>query len=160
MGLSLNVALGSVSESMKHRIYVPLDSKAASLREIDATAAGDGRFRIVGRPAPGERLQFKSGEVVECEIRRLPTGAQALVAIRSMFADPEYRKRRNTFAVCGVLMGGIVGAVVALWMDPSLVFAGGGFVIGAIVFGYCSVRWGDDAWDFLSHLLKWDRRSL
>lgn len=145
---------------MKHRIFVPLDSKAASLREIDATAAGDGCFRIVGRAVPGERLQFNAGEIVECEIRRLPTGAQALVAIRSVSADPEYRKRRNLFAVFGALVGGVVGAIAALWIDLSTIFAASGFVIGAIVFGFCSVRWGDDAWMILSRLLSWDQGSL
>ena len=142
---------------MKHRIFVPLDSKAASLREIDAIAAGDGRFRVVGRAAPGERLRFKTGEIVECEIRRLPTGAQALIAIRSVSADPEYRKRRNIFAVLGVLFGGFVGALLGVSIDMTLVSAICGSVTGAIVFGFCSVRWGDDAWVFLSKLLSWDR---
>ena len=143
---------------MKHRIFVPLDSKAASLREIDATAAGEGRFRIVGRAAPGERLQFERGEIVECEIRRLPTGAQALVAIRSVSADPEYRKRRTMFAMFGLLVGGVVGAMLATWIEVSTNFAATGFGIGAIVFGICSVRWGDDAWVILSKLLTWDHR--
>ena len=142
---------------MKHRIFVPLDSHAASLREIDATAAGDGRFRIVGRAAAGERLRFKTGEIVECEIQRLPTGAQALVAVRSVSADPEYRKRRTMFLVLGVLFGGFVGALVVGSIDMSLGAAIFGFVTGAIVFGFCSARWGDDAWVILSKLLSWDR---
>lgn len=139
---------------MKHPIHVPLDSKAGSLREIDATPAGEGRFRIVGRAAPDERLRFKTGEIVECEIQRLPTGAQALVAVRSVSADPEYRKRRTMFAVLGVLMGGVVGAIGGLWIDLSIIFAASGFAIGAVVFGFCSVRWGDDAWVILGKLLS------
>lgn len=143
---------------MKHGIFVPLAGNPDALREIDATPAGDGRFRIVGLAAAGDHLQFTSGEIVECEIRRLPTGKNALVAVRSVSADPEYRKRRNMFAVLGVLMGGVVGALIALSFVVSTVSAASGAVVGAIVFGFCSVRWGDDAWVILSTILSGKRR--
>jgi len=31
-----------------------------------------------------------------------------------------------------------------------------GFFLGAVIFGYCSVRWGDSAWDVLSRMLRWE----
>jgi hypothetical protein len=135
---------------MKHRILVPLFGDSASLREVDGVAVGDGQFRIVGRPPSVERLQFKSGEIVECEIRRLPKGSQALVAIRSVSADPEFRKRRNVFAVCGAIVGGFVGTLIALQFILSTTSAATGFLLGALAFGFCSVRWGDAAWETLS----------
>jgi hypothetical protein len=135
---------------VKHRIRIPLEGNTSSSREVDATPAGDGRFRIVGSVPRGARLQYRRGETVECEIRRLPDGSQALVAIRSMSADPEFRKRRNVYAVCGAIVGGVIGVVLALQFWFSLMSSAVGLLIGAVVFGFCSVRWGDGAWDALS----------
>lgn len=140
---------------MKHRIFIPLASDTAALREADAVPAGEGQFRITGAAPNGERLQFQRGEIVECEIRELPGGRKDLVAVRSVSADPEFRKRRNVFAICGAIVGGIVGAVFTLQFDLSMDSAAAGFLIGAVVFGYCSARWGDAAWDKLSGLFDW-----
>lgn len=137
---------------MKHRISVPLDGNSASLWEVDATAAGDGQFRIAGNVPRGMRLQYQPGEIVECEIRRLPNGSQALVAVRSVSADPEFRKRRNVYAVLGVIVGGVVGTLVAFQFDMSSTSAAWGFGAGAIVFGFFSARWGDSAWEILTKL--------
>jgi hypothetical protein len=141
---------------MQHRIYVPLASNSESLREVDAIPAGDGQFRIVGAAPPGEPPRFKRGETVECEIRALPDGKKGLVAIRSMSADPEFRKRRNMFAISGALVGGVLGASAALCFEASAKAAGIGFIAGAVFFAYCSVRWGDSAWDVLSRLFRWE----
>jgi len=140
---------------MKHRIFIPLASDAAVLREVDAVPAGEGRFRITGAAPNGERLQFERGEIVECEIHAVPGGRKELVAIRSVSAEPEFRKRRNVFAVCGALVGGIVGAVFTLQVDLSIDSAAMGFLVGAVVFGFCSARWGDAAWDTLSRMFDW-----
>src|SRR5262245_48932120 len=101
---------------MRHRIHVPLLDDPAELREWDAEPAGDGQFRLVGRAPTQESLRFKRGETVECEIRALPGGAKGLVAIRSVSAEPEFRKKRNVFAVLGALVGALVGALAALWI--------------------------------------------
>jgi len=29
-----------------------------------------------------------------------------------------------------------------------------GLVFGALIFGYCSARWGDEAWEILSHMVR------
>ncbi len=138
---------------MRHRIYVPLDTDRASLREVEAVAAGDARFRLVGNLPQGEQAQFKRGEIVECEIRALPGGKNGLVAFRSVSADPEFRKRRNIYAVCGAIFGGGFGAVLALWFETTAISAACGFVLGAVGFGFCSVRWGDAAWEVLAGLV-------
>lgn len=138
---------------MRHRIFVPLLSDSAELRELDAVPAGEGTFRIVGSPPRGERLQFKRGEIVECDIRTLPAGMKGLVAIRSVSADPEFRKRRNVYAVCGAMVGAIVGTAAAFQFDVSARSAIVGAVSGAVIFAYCSVRWGDSAWDALRRIL-------
>jgi hypothetical protein len=94
---------------VRHPIFVPLVADASSLREVEATPAGDGQFRIVGDLPRNEPLQFKRGEIVECEIRTLPGGSKGLVAIRSVSADPEFRKRKGVFAVLGAIVGGLLG---------------------------------------------------
>jgi hypothetical protein len=138
---------------VRHRIFVPLDADPTALREVEATPAGDGQFRLVGPMPRNERLQFKRGEIVECEIRKLPGGSQGLVAVRSASADPEFQKRRNVFAILGGIVGGILGLVVALCFETTASAAALGFASGAVVFGFCSVRWGDSAWVFLSHIV-------
>lgn len=138
---------------MRHRIFVPLEEDPTSLREVEATPAGDGQFRIVGAMPRNEPMQFKRGEVVECEIRKLPGGSQGLVAVRSASADPEFQKRRNVFAVLGGIVGGILGVAFALWFETTATSAAIGFASGALIFGFSSVRWGDSAWMFLSHIV-------
>ena len=139
---------------MRHRIFVPLAADSTSLREVDATPAGDGQFRIVGPLPPNESLQFKRGEIVECEIRKLPGGSKGLVAVRSASADPEFQKRRNVFAILGGMVGGILGLAIALWFETTMTSAALGFTSGAVIFGFCSVRWGDSAWMLLSHIVR------
>lgn len=139
---------------MRHPIFIPLDSDPSSLREVEATPAGDGQFRIAGVMPRDEPLQFKRGEIVECEIRTLPGGSKGLVAIRSVSADPEFRKRRGVFAILGAIVGGLLGAVVALSIDATSMAAGLGLAFGALIFGYCSARWGDAAWEILSHMVR------
>jgi hypothetical protein len=117
--------------------------------------AGDGCFRLVGA-APAEPLQFKRGEIVECTIRTLPNGKKGLVATNSISADPEFRKRRNVFATLGALVGAVIGLAVALWFfRTTLSNAAIGAGIGAVTFGFCSVRWGDAAWEILGNILRW-----
>ncbi len=136
---------------MRHKIHVPLLADPSVLRESDAVPAGEGCFRLAA--SQGERLLFKRGEIVECDIRTLPGGSKGLVAIRSISADSEFRKRRNTFAVCGAVIGALFGAVVALEVGASLLAVAIAGVLGAATFAYCSVRWGDPAWKLLFQLL-------
>ena len=136
---------------MRHRIYVPLFDDPAVLGESDAVPVGEGCFRIAG--SQGARLLFKRGDIVECDIRTLPSGSKGLVAIRSMSADPEFKKRRNVFAVCGALVGAAIGVLVAFEISSSLLAVAIGGVLGAAIFAYCSVRWGDAAWWLLVQIL-------
>lgn len=138
---------------MRHRIFIPLEADPNSLREVEATPAGDGQFRIVGAMPRNEPMQFKRGEVVECEIRKLPGGSKGLVAVRSASADPEFQKRRNVFAILGGIVGGILGVAIALSFETTGTSAAVGFASGALIFGFSSVRWGDSAWMFLSHIM-------
>ncbi len=140
---------------MRHRIFVPLVTDPESLREVEAVAAGDGQFRLVGSSSQTDPVQFKRGETVECEIRTLANGSKGLVAIRSMSADPEFRTRRNIFAVFGAIVGGILGAAIGFWIDTSGASAAVGLLVGAVIFSFSSARWGDDAWVTLSRLLRW-----
>jgi hypothetical protein len=137
---------------MRHRIHVPLLSDPKVYRESDAVPAGDGRFRLVGGVKNGEPLQYRSGEIVECSILTLPNGSKGLVATRSVSADPEYRSRRTVYAVSGAIVGAVLGALLTLCFDWSLTLAAVGAAIGAPTFAFCSVRWGDEAWDVLSRL--------
>lgn len=139
---------------MRHRIFVPLLGDPTSLREVEATPAGEGRFRLVGAMSRSEPMQFKRGEIVECEIRTLPAGSRGLVAVRSVSGDAEFRKRRNVFAVLGAIVGGIFGTAIALWFETTANSAALGFAAGAVVFGFCSARWGDAAWEILSRLVR------
>lgn len=138
---------------MRHRIHVPLLSNPAVYREADAHAAGEGRFRLAGGKARAEALQFRPGEVVECSIQTLPDGSKGLVATRSVSADPEYRSRLKVFGVSGAIVGAVLGAAVALSLDLSSLAMAIGAVVGAPIFAYCSVRWGDSAWESLVRVL-------
>jgi hypothetical protein len=122
------------------------------LGESEAVAAGDGRFRLVGSAAQ-DRLLFKRGELVECDIRTLPGGSKGLVAVRSVSADPEFQKTRTVFTVCGALVGAIFGASLALWIETSFASVAIGAVAGAVLFALCSRRWGDAAWEILGRVL-------
>jgi hypothetical protein len=140
---------------MRHRILVPLAADSSSFREVEAIPAGDGAFRIVGATPREGPLQFKRGEIVACEIQRLAGGSQGLVAIRSVSADPEFRKRRSLFAVLGAIVGGVFGAALAMWIRTTGASAALGFLAGAAIFGFSSARWGDSAWMILSWLTRW-----
>lgn len=140
---------------MRHRIFVPLLSDPAILRESEALPAGEGRFRLVGNAPHGERLQYKSGEIVECSICALPDGSKGLVATRSISADPEYRSRRKVYAVLGAIVGAVFGAAFALWIAVSATSVLIGATLGALTFAICSARWGDAAWEALSRLVGW-----
>ena len=139
---------------MKFPIHVPLRSNRESLREVDAEPVGDGRFRLTGRAARGELLRFKSGQIVECEARRLPDGSNGLVAVRAVSEDPEFRKRRKIYAVLGALVGGVFGAAYALWFSLTPASFAIGALLGAIAFAFCSARWGDAAWEILSRIVR------
>jgi len=52
------------------------------------------------------------------------------------------------------IVGGLLGAVVALWIETTAISAVLGLVFGALIFGYCSARWGDEAWEILSHMVR------
>jgi hypothetical protein len=136
---------------MKHRIHVPSLHDPETLLEVDAEPEGEGRFRLLGGES-AMPLRFKRGEIVECEIRRMPDGKSALVAIESVSSDPEFRRRRNVYAVLGAMVGAIFGAALALWFEVSSTSAAIGAVLGAVVFAYCSARWGDRAWVILSRI--------
>jgi hypothetical protein len=126
-----------------------------SLREVEATAAGDGQFRLASYPVESDSLQFRPGEIVECEIRTLANGSKGLVAFRSVSADSEFRTRRNIFAMTGALVGAILGAAIGFWFETSGVSMLIGLLVGAAVFSFCSARWGDAAWVMLSRVLRW-----
>ena len=140
---------------MRHRIFVPLATNAEALTEVEAIAAGDGQFRLVGSQSQTDPPLFKRGEIVECEIRTLANGSKGLVAIRSMSADPEFRTRRNIFAVLGAIVGGLLGAAIGFWIDTSGASAVVGLLVGAVLFSFSSARWGDAAWVTLSRVLRW-----
>ena len=138
---------------MRHRIYIPLADQPSVVRASDAKAVGKGRFAVSGPVARGERWQFMPGELVECESRTLPDGSKGLVAVSSVLSDPESRSRRMVFGWCGAVVGGILGLWASFWLGidgvPSLVVAAS----CSVGFAWCSMRYGDDAWDILSKLL-------
>ena len=139
---------------MRFQIHVPSSSSPETLHLVDAVPMGEGRFRLAGPAARGEALQFTRGQIVECEGRRLPDGSKGLVAVRALSEDPEFRKRRNIYAVLGVFVGGVFGAVFALWFSMTFASMAIGALLGAIGFAFCSVRWGDAAWEILSRIVR------
>jgi hypothetical protein len=141
--------------TMHHRIFVPLRSDSTKLGEADATPTGEGCFRLARGKPNEEHLLYKPGEIVECSIQVLPNGKKGLVATRSVSADPEFRSRRTVFAVCGAIMGAVFGALFALLFDVSSSSALIGAAVGAPTFTFCSIRWGDAAWDVLSRMVRW-----
>jgi hypothetical protein len=140
---------------MRHRILVPLLSDPGTLRESEAIPAGEGRFRLVGRATGGERLQYKSGEIVECSILILPDGSKGLVATRSMSSDPEFRSRRTVYAISGAMVGALLGAAIALCVEFTSTSALIGSALGAPALALSSIRWGDAVWDALSSVVRW-----
>jgi hypothetical protein len=149
-------ALNSTDNTnVRHQIFVPLLNDPAALRETDAVPAGDGKFRLVEKQTKQEPLLFKRGEIVECEICTVPGGAKGLVAMRSFSAEPEFKKTQRVFAVFGAIFGAGLGAIIALWVEPSVPSVAIGGAIGAVGFAFCSIRWGDAAWETLSRVLRW-----
>jgi hypothetical protein len=140
---------------MRHRIFVPLATDHESLREVEAIAAGNGQFRLAGSASQTDPVQFKRGEIVECEIRTFANGSKGLVAIRSMSADPEFRTRQKIFAAFGAIVGGVLGATIGFWIETSGASAAVGLLVGAVLFSFSSARWGDAAWVTLSRVLRW-----
>jgi hypothetical protein len=51
------------------------------------------------------------------------------------------------------MVGAILGMAAAFQFDVSAMSAIIGAVSGAVIFAYCSVRWGDAAWDALRRML-------
>ena len=141
---------------MRHRIHVPLLADPTTYAETDARAAGDGRFVLLGSTRPMAALLYRSGEIVECTIQVLPDGSKGLVATSSVSADPEYRSRRTVYASLGAFVGAIFGAALVLSFDVSLMAAVVGAAVGASIFAFCSVRWGDAAWELLSRIVGGD----
>ena len=139
---------------MRHRIYIPLADQPGSLRSADAKAVGYGKFTVLGPIAPGERWQFMPGEIVECESRTLPDGSKGLVAVSSSLQDPEERSRRTVYGWTGAIVGGILGLWVATWMGASVVSLLVSSAFCSVTFAWCSIRWGDAAWDVLSRLMR------
>jgi hypothetical protein len=140
---------------MRHRIYIPLASDSGALRPADATAVGYGQFSVLGPVSPGERWQFMPGEIVECESRTLPDGTKALVAVSSVMPDPEHRSRRIVYGWCGAIVGGILGIWYGVWFGFSGVSLVASAAFSSVVFTWCSMRWGDRAWEILSRLMRW-----
>ena len=97
----------------------------------------------------GEQWQFEPGDRVECAIRKLPDGSSGLVVTSVVPIDPEERSTKVIYAIFGGIVGAIAGCGLVLWIDFSLKALLVGAVVGAVVFGACSVRWGDSAWETL-----------
>jgi hypothetical protein len=138
------------------RIYVPLLGSPSELREALAVPFGEGGFRVVSRPAPGDNWQFKPGEIVECSSQTLADGTNGLVAVFSSSSDPEFRKRRVIYAVCGAVFGAFIGA----WLASEVLTGMTALIIGAVVGGcvcsILSVAWKDGAWRTWG---RWDWRD-
>jgi hypothetical protein len=112
-----------------------------------APAAGEGLLRLLGPVPIGETWQFCPGEYVEYEERDLPDNKKALVIVRGASRDPEFRRRRATYAITGAVFGLFLGV---FWAAKLGIVRLVGFVpsaiLGAVVMGVFSVRWGDRAW--------------
>lgn len=75
---------------------------------------------------------------------------------KSTFDPDVFQQRRaKTFLWCGVVFGGVLGAILGLryFFDPWLV--GTFAIIGAGILGWASYRWGDPAWEWLGRKLWW-----
>jgi hypothetical protein len=95
----------------------------------------------------GEQWEFRPGEYVEYEDRKFQDGTHMLVAVRSASRDPEFRRRRATYAVCGALVGGPCAAYLAARVgavNPGICVAA--LFAGSIILAVSSVRWGDAMW--------------
>ena len=139
---------------MRHRIYIPLADQPGSLRASDAKAVGNGLFAVAGPVSAGERWEFMPGELVKCESRTLPDRSKGLVAVSSVLLDPESRARRAVYGWCGAFVGGILGlwGAILLGLEGVSLFAVAAFC--SVSFAWSSVRWGDEAWEVLSRLLR------
>ncbi len=135
---------------MRYRILIPTQDDPSVMLELDAVPLGDGRFRLVGAAPTDKRMIFGRGEIVACEISPLPNGLHGLVATHSLSSDPEFRRRRTIHGVLGAIVGSLAGAAAALQVFPAQLSLAIGASLGAIVFAYCSVRWGDVAWKVLA----------
>jgi len=129
-----------------HLIYVPLADNPLELRAAQGETMGEGRFRLAGQAAPGERWQFQPGEIVECANQKLGNGSHGLVAVASLSGDLEYRKRRTVYAIAGAVIGALVGAWFEFSPESSVTSMIVASAIGAVVFAVFSVRWRDAAW--------------
>jgi hypothetical protein len=138
------------------RIYVPLLNAPSELREALAAPVGEGRFRVVSRPAPGDNWKFERGEIVECSSQILADGTKGLVAVLSSSSDPEYRKRRVIYAVSGAFFGAFFGALLAIQFFSGTTSLIIGAVGGGCVFSILSVVWKDAAWRLWG---RWDSRD-
>jgi len=139
---------------MRHRIYIPLADQPGSLRPSDARAVGNGQFSVVGPVSAGERWAFMPGELVTCESRTLPDGSKGLVAVTSVLVGPGERARRTVVGWCGAFVGAILGLLGAIFLGfegISLLAVAAGC---SMAFAWSSMRWGDDAWEVLSRLLR------
>ena len=67
-----------------------------------------------------------------------------LINLRSN--DPEYRKRRVIYAVCGAMFGAFFGALLAFQIFTGTTSLILGAVIGGCAFSILSVVWKDAAW--------------
>lgn len=138
------------------RIFVPLIDSPSELREAMAVPVGEGRFRVVSRPSPGDLWRFEPGEIVECSSQILPDGTKGLVAVLSSSSDPEYRKRRAMYALFGALFGAFMGALLAFQIFAGTTSLIIGAIVGGCAFSVLSVAWRDAAWRVWG---RWDSRD-
>jgi len=139
---------------MRHRIHIPLADDSGAFRPCDAKAVGNGQFAVAGPVAKGDQWKFMPGEIVECESRTLPDGSKGLVAVSSVSADPEVRSRRVVYGWCGAMVGGLLGSWIAIWVGVGGLSLLAVATASAVTFSWSSIRWGDDAWEVLSRLLR------
>ena len=72
----------------------------------------------------------------------------------AVFVDQRLKTHLVVGGIFGAVVGGILGMAIALWIETTANSAVLGLVLGAAIFGFCSVRWGDSAWDILSRLTR------
>jgi hypothetical protein len=129
-------------------VYVQLMGTASrSYRATYAIPVGDGLLRLLGPVPFGETWQFEPGEYIEYDNQEIAPGRFELTAVRSASGDPEFRKRRWVYAICGIPVGIMAGAY---WTTRIGILFPGVYIaacsLGALAFAYASARWGDRAW--------------